>query len=105
MPFSIMVWLVDPGEQRNQEETMAVSSNRERAPGASSGVNVPPAFTRLVYGLYEGRQHADSALSDIVTLLTQNIPLRVNRGEQIFLIPAQRVHYVVCEEVTRPKDA
>lgn len=104
MPYSIMVWLVDPGDQRNQDEALAVSADRERAPGASSGVNMPLAFTRLLFGLYEGRQQADSALVEIANHLERNAPLRVVRNDQIFIVPASRVHYVVCAEVERPKD-
>jgi hypothetical protein len=37
--------------------------------------------------------------------LQQNAPLRIpQHGNREFLIPADRVHYVVCDEVERPMD-
>ena len=49
MAFSVMVWLVDPGEQAHQEEARRrTTTGRALAPGAASGVNEPPAFTRMV---------------------------------------------------------
>lgn len=104
MPYSIMVWLMSPGEQSHEAGAIEASADRGKSPGASSGVNVPPAFTRLTYGLYENRDLADVALVEIENKLQHNVPLRVARGDQHFLIPAGRVHYIVCEEVVRPKD-
>ena len=47
MAYSVMVWLVDPGEQAHQREAMRrTTTGRSQAPGAASGVNEPPAFTR-----------------------------------------------------------
>ncbi len=37
--------------------------------------------------------------------MEKNAPVEVRSDGRIFLIPASRVHYAVCEEVTRPKDA
>jgi hypothetical protein len=43
--YSVMVWLVDPGEQAHQREAMQrTTTGRSQAPGAASGVNEPPAF-------------------------------------------------------------
>jgi hypothetical protein len=107
--YSIMVWLVDPGEQAHQAEAVErTTTGRDRAPGAASGVNEPPAFTRIVYGIYDSLEEAKEALSEISNTMRQNEPLQIVSGPEhanrIFLIPAYRVHYVVCAEVERPKD-
>jgi hypothetical protein len=105
MAYSVMVWLVNPGEQAHEEEEIAQSADRVQNPGAASGVNEPPAFTRLVYGVYEDSQEAERALVEISSNLQSNEPLRFEmHGNRIFLVPANRVHYVVCDEVTRPRD-
>jgi hypothetical protein len=109
MAYSVMVWLVNPGEQAHEAEEVAISTvKREQAPGAATGVNMPPAFTRMIYGIYESQDAAEQALGDISNTLQQNAPLRVTsspeHANRVFLIPAHRVHYVVCEEVQRPKD-
>jgi hypothetical protein len=47
MAYSVMVWLVNPGEQAHEAEEVAISTvKREQAPGAATGVNMPPTFTR-----------------------------------------------------------
>jgi hypothetical protein len=107
--YSIMVWLVDPGEQAHQAEAVErTTTGHDRAPGAASGVNEPPAFTRIVYGIYDSLEEAKEALSEISNTMRQNEPLQIVSGPEhanrIFLIPAYRVHYVVCAEVERPKD-
>jgi hypothetical protein len=107
--YSVMVWLVDPGEQTYQAEAMQrTTTGRSQAPGAASGVNEPPAFTRMVYGVYESLDEAKKALSEISNKLRENEPLEITSGAEhanrIFLIPAYRVHYVVCAEVERPMD-
>jgi hypothetical protein len=107
--YSVMVWLVDPGEQAHQEQAMQrTTTGRARAPGAASGVNEPPAFTRIVYGVYEDQDEAEQALGDISRTLQQNAPLRITSGAEhanrTLLIPTNRVHYVVCEYVERPMD-
>jgi hypothetical protein len=107
--YSVMVWLVDPGEQAHQEEAMQrTTTGRDQAPGAATGVNEPPAFTRMVYGVYESLDEAKTALSEISSKLRQNEPLEITSGPEhanrIFLIPAHRVHYVICDEVGRPMD-
>jgi hypothetical protein len=110
MAYSVMVWLVDPGEQAHQEEAMQRTiTGRANAPGAASGVNEPPAFTRIVYGVYESLEEAKKDLSEISRTLRDNEPLQITSGPEhanrIFLIPAYRVHYVVCDEVVRPIDS
>jgi hypothetical protein len=107
--YSIMVWLVDPGEQAHQAEAVErTTTGHDRAPGAASGVNEPPAFTRIVYGIYDSLEEAKEALSEISNTMRQNEPLQIvsspEHANRIFLIPVYRVHYVVCAEVTRPKD-
>src|SRR5215210_5866522 len=104
-----MVWLVDPGEQAHQAEALhRTTTGRSQAPGAASGVNEPPAFTRMVYGVYESLDKAKRALSEISNKLRENEPLEISsapeHANRIFLIPAYRVHYVVCVEVERPMD-
>ena len=106
MAYSVMVWLVDPGKypQQEQEEVRA-TAGRESAPGAATGVNIGYAIPRMVYGVYESQDDAEKALAEISNNLQQNAPLRMNmHGNRIFLVPADRVHYVVCDEVQRPMD-
>src|SRR5215211_6868258 len=107
--YSVMIWLVDPGEQAHQAEAVQrTTTGRSQAPGAASGVNEPPAFTRMAYGVYESLDEAKKALSEISNKLRENEPLEITSGAEhanrIFLIPAHRVHYVVCNEVERPRD-
>ena len=109
MAYSVMVWLVDPGEQAHQREAMQrTTTGRSQAPGAASGVNEPPAFTRMVYGVYESLDEAKQALSEISKGLRENEPLEITsapeHANRTFLIPAHRVHYVVCDEDERPRD-
>ena len=109
MAYSVMVWLVGPGEQAHQVEAMQrTTTGRSQAPGAASGINEPPAFTRMVYGVYESLDEAKKALSEISKKLQENEPLEITSGPEhanrISLIPAHRVHYVVCAEVERPMD-
>src|SRR5215212_12280181 len=104
-----MVWLVDPGEQAHQAEAVQrTTTGRSQAPGAASGINEPPAFTRMVYGVYESLYEAKQALSEISNKLQENEPLEITSGAEhanrIVLIPAHRVHYIVCAEVERPMD-
>ena len=110
MAYSVMIWLVNPGEQAYEVEEVTISTEkREHAPGAATGVNMSPAFTRMVYGVYESLEEAKKALSEISNTLRQNEPLQVTSDPQhanrIFLIPAYRVHYVVCDYVERPMDS
>ena len=81
MAYSVMVWLVEPGEQAHQEEAMQrTTTGRANAPGAASGVNEPPAFTRMVYGVYESLEEAKKALSEISNTLRGNEPLQITSG-------------------------
>jgi len=107
MAYSVMVWLVNPGEHPAQEdEELRASVDRESAPGASTGVNVGLPIPRMVYGVYDNQEEAENALAEISNNLQQNAPLRINtRSHRIFLIPTERVHYIACEEVIRPMDA
>lgn len=106
MACSVMIWMVAPGDQSDEEYGIERSSaGRDEAPGASTGVNEPSAFTRMVYGAYDDEDGAQAALAEISDALGRNAPLRLTmHGNRIFLIPAARVHYVVCDEVERPKD-
>jgi hypothetical protein len=62
----------------------------------------------MLYGIYESLDEAKQALSEISNKLSENEPLEITSGAEhanrIFLIPAYRIHYVVCEEVERPRD-
>ena len=106
MAYSVMVWLVDPGEYPHEDdEETRVGAAPETTSGARTGVNVGYPIPRMVYGVYENQHDADRALEEISNKLQQNSPLRLDmHGNRSFLIPAERVHYVVCDEVTRPKD-
>lgn len=106
MAYSIMVWLVNPGEGPYQDEEQEwAAAGRDEAPGARTGENLGPALPRMVYGVYETEDEAEQALEGISKNLQQNAPLRISaQSRRVWLIPANRVHYVVCSEVTRPKD-
>jgi len=62
----------------------------------------------MVYEVYESLDEAKNALSEISTKLRENEPLEISsapeHANRTFLIPAYRVHYVVCDEVERPID-
>jgi hypothetical protein len=106
MAYSVMVWLVNPGEYPQEEgEEAWASAGRDEAPGAATGANVGHALPRMRYGVYESQDEAEGALKEISDHLQQNRPLRISsRASRVWLLPADRVHYVVCDEVTRPKD-
>jgi hypothetical protein len=106
MAYSVMAWLVNPGvHPQQEEEQVRIVDGRESAPGAASGVNTGYAIPRIVYGVYESQDEANGALSEISSQLQQNASLRVRQhGNREFLIPAGRVHYIVCDEVERPID-
>ena len=106
MAYSVMVWLVNPGEHPQQiDEQVRIDEAPGTIPGAHTGANIGYAIPRMVYGVYESQDEAESALKEISNNLQQNAPLRISaHSHRQFLIPADRVHYVVCEEVTRPKD-
>lgn len=107
MPYSVMIWLVHPELDAPDREAGGEGGDRRnqtRPPGAATGFTAPPPVTRLSYGLFESEVEVEDALTVIAETLRQNAPLRVSHGNRTFLVPAQRVHYVVCDEVTRPKD-
>lgn len=106
MAYSIMLWLTNPGEQvREDQATEIINSDRSRFPGARGGVNVPPAATRLVYGVYDEQAQAEKALEKISHRLEKNEPLRLEQESgSVFLVPCARVHYAVMSEFVRPKD-
>ena len=106
MAYSVMIWLVDPGRHAYEEdEELRSAVGRDEAPGARTGVNIGAALPRMVYGVYESQEDAENALAEISNNLQQNAPLRMRmHGNRIFLVPADRVHYVVCDEVQRPMD-
>jgi hypothetical protein len=62
----------------------------------------------MLYGVYECLDEAKKALSEISNKLRENEPLEIISGAEhanrIVLIPAHRVHYIVCSEVERPMD-
>lgn len=75
MAYSVMVWMVDPGEQAHGDEALERSeAGRNDAPGAAAGVNEPPAFTRMVYGVYETQEEAEQALGDISSPCSRTRP-------------------------------
>src|SRR5918993_1377743 len=58
MAYSVMVWLVEPGEQAHQEEAMQrTTTGRANAPGAASGVNeLPPSLVWCMESRRAGRR-------------------------------------------------
>jgi hypothetical protein len=104
MPYTVMIWLVDREHSLTAIEARENRHDSNLTPGASAGVTAPPAFDRLNYGFYETESEAAQALEDLAKTLERNGPVRVESEKRTFLIPASRVHYAVCEEVTRPKD-
>jgi hypothetical protein len=104
MPYTLMIWLVDREHVPSGMELRENRYDNDLTPGAAAGVTAPPAFDRLNYGFYETEDEAHSALKDLAKDLEKNAPVQVKSGTRTFLIPASRVHYAVCEEVTRPKD-
>jgi hypothetical protein len=104
--YSVMVWLVNPGvHPQQEEEEVRLADGAESVPGAASGENVGYPIPRMVYGVYETQDEAEQALGEISNTLQQNAPLRISsQASRIWLIPADRVHYVVCSEVERPMD-
>jgi len=95
--YSIVLWLNVPGAQARQEEEIASLRDREAKPGAHTHIFNPPAATRLVYGSYETRDEAQSALDEIAGTLERGRALRVggHNREVLFLVPAHSVYYAV----------
>ncbi len=104
MPYSVMIWLVDREHTPSGLETRENRHDPVLTPGAAAGVTAGPAFDRLNYGFYEDEDDAKAAMKEIAKELEKNAPVKVKSGSRTFLIPASRIHYVVSEEVTRPKD-
>lgn len=104
MPYTVMIWLVDREHSLTGIEARPDRYDPVLTPGAAAGVTAPPAFDRLNYGFYETEPEAEAALKDLAKDLEKNAPVKVRSAHRTFLIPASRVHYAVCEEVTRPKD-
>jgi hypothetical protein len=106
MPYTVMVWLTNSVDLTLDKEDEFRSMDQERRPaGGNSGVTIPPVLNRFLYNMYEDQPQAESALQEISGQLQQNAPLRITqRSGEIFLVPASRVHYVACAEVSRPKD-
>ena len=105
MAYSVIVWLVDPGKHPQQDREEEWAAAGREAPGAHTGSTVGYSLPRMRYGVYENQQDAEGALAEISDSLQQNKPLRItSQASRQWLLPADRVHYVVCEEVTRPKD-
>lgn len=105
MPYSVMIWLVDREHMPTPIENRENRHDPDLTPGAARGVTAGPAFDRLNYGFYETESEAATALRELARNMEKNAPVEVRSDGRIFLIPATRVHYAVCEEVTRPKDA
>jgi hypothetical protein len=105
MPYTTIVWLTNAADLTYQEEYDQRQMNEDHPKGGNSGVTIPPLLNRFLYGLYNTQEEAQSALQEIQGNLQQNAPLQITqRSGEIFLVPANRVHYVVCAEVSRPKD-
>lgn len=105
MAYSIMLWLVNPGCQTHESEALEMLKERSRYPGAQAGVNEPPVATRLVYGVFDEHREAKRALDKIAHQLEKEEPLMVEmEGGDTFLVPSERIHYVVMSQVVRPKD-
>ena len=104
MPYSVMVWLLSPSDGPQQETEPRENPDRRHLPGAASGFTAGPPATFLNYGFYESEREAEDALKAIAKDLRQNEPLKVRHEERVYLIPASRVHYVVSDQVVRPKD-
>ncbi|MDX1643032.1 MAG: hypothetical protein R3244_01600 [Thermoanaerobaculia bacterium] len=98
MPYSVMIWLVD-AENGNSTEADSGRDNDGQA-----GVTAPPRFSHLAYGLYDDRQELREALARLTNELGEKGVVRVEHGSRTFLVPTERVHYVVAEEVERPVD-
>ena len=62
MAYSVMVWLVNPGEYPQQEEEQErATAGRDRASGAATGSNIGYGPPRMVYGVYESPDEAENA--------------------------------------------
>ena len=56
-----------------------------------------------MYGIHENQDDAENDLGEVSNKVQQNVPLRIDtHGNGVFLVPAGRVHYGVCDEVGHP---
>lgn len=106
MPYTTIVWLTNAANINFEDEHELRQINESHpGGGANSGVTIPPLLNRFLYGLYDTEGEAQAALQEISGSLQQNTPLQITqRSGEVFLVPASSVHYVVCAEVSRPKD-
>jgi hypothetical protein len=67
----------------------------------------PSCAAGMRYGVYETQEEAERVFDGISNALQQNSPLRVvvSHADRVFLVPAGRVHYVVCQEAERPRNS
>jgi len=106
MPYTTIVWLTNAANINFEDEHELRQVNESHpGSGANTGVTIPPLLNRFLYGLYDTQEEAQGALQEITSNLQQNAPLQITqRSGEVFLVPASRIHYVVCAEVSRPKD-
>jgi hypothetical protein len=58
---------------------------------------------KMAYGVYEKQADAENNLAEVSNKLQQNVPLRIDmHGNRVFLVPAGRAHYDVCDDAGRP---
>ena len=56
-----------------------------------------------MHGIHENQDDAEYALAGDSNKVQQNVPLRIDmHGNGAFLVPADRIHYDVRDEVERP---
>jgi hypothetical protein len=73
--YSVMVWLVNPGEHSQQEDEEACAeAGREHATGAATGVNVGFALPRMVYGVYENQKTPRAPSRRSLTTCSRTLP-------------------------------
>ena len=56
-----------------------------------------------MHGIHENRDDAENDLGEVSNKVQQNVPFRIDtHGNRVFLVPAGRARYGVCDEVERP---
>ena len=71
---------------------------------SATGTNVEHALPWMRYVVYESQEETEGALEEISEHPQQNRPLHISsQASRVWLLPADRVHYVVCEGVISPK--
>ena len=56
-----------------------------------------------MHGIHENQDDAENDLGEVSNNLQQNVSLRIDtHGNGAFLVPADRIHYDVRDEVERP---